>query len=150
MVIVTPAPNSGLTIEQIAAKDVPAGKSYQIVDEANIPLPDPAAVLQAKRATATIKRGPFLRAIKALGVVDAETAKTAASGAWPPAFDAFTAGLSDDDQIDAIATWADGDEIRRMNSILLQIQAFVNADPNLPDVTDEQLDAAFGIIEDHL
>jgi len=32
-----PAPNSGLTIEQIAAKDVPAGKEYQIVNASEIP-----------------------------------------------------------------------------------------------------------------
>jgi len=35
--IIVPAPECGLTIEQIAAKDVPAGKPYQIVDVADIP-----------------------------------------------------------------------------------------------------------------
>ena len=35
--IIIPAPDCGLTIEQIAAKDVPAGKSYKIVDVADIP-----------------------------------------------------------------------------------------------------------------
>jgi len=35
--IVIPAPDSNLTIEQIAAKDVPAGKSYIIVDVSEIP-----------------------------------------------------------------------------------------------------------------
>ena len=35
--IIVPSPNCGLTIEQIAAKDVPAGKPYQIVDVADIP-----------------------------------------------------------------------------------------------------------------
>lgn len=35
--IIIPAPDSGLTIEEIAAKDVPAGKPYQIVDVADIP-----------------------------------------------------------------------------------------------------------------
>jgi len=34
--IIIPA-NCGLTIEQIAAKDVPAGKPYSIVDVADIP-----------------------------------------------------------------------------------------------------------------
>ena len=34
--IIIPAPDCGLTIEQIAAKDVPAGKPYQIVDVADI------------------------------------------------------------------------------------------------------------------
>ncbi len=35
--VVIPAPECGLTIEQIAAKDVPAGKPYKIVDVADIP-----------------------------------------------------------------------------------------------------------------
>jgi len=35
--IIIPAPDCGLTIEQIAAKDVPAGKPYKIVDVADIP-----------------------------------------------------------------------------------------------------------------
>ena len=35
--IIVPAAECGLTIEQIAAKDVPAGKSYKIVDVADIP-----------------------------------------------------------------------------------------------------------------
>lgn len=35
--ILTPAPESSLTIEQIAAKDVPTGKKYKIVDESEIP-----------------------------------------------------------------------------------------------------------------
>jgi hypothetical protein len=35
--ILMPAPECGLTIEEIAAKDVPAGKPYKIVDVADIP-----------------------------------------------------------------------------------------------------------------
>lgn len=35
--IIIPAPNCGLTIEQIAVKDVPAGKPYKIVDVSEIP-----------------------------------------------------------------------------------------------------------------
>jgi hypothetical protein len=35
--IIVPAPECGLTIEEIAAKDVPAGKPYKIVDVADIP-----------------------------------------------------------------------------------------------------------------
>lgn len=35
--IIVPALNCGLTIEQIAAKDVPAGKPYQIVNVEDIP-----------------------------------------------------------------------------------------------------------------
>jgi hypothetical protein len=35
--IIVPSPNCGLTIEEIAAKDVPAGKPYEIVDAADIP-----------------------------------------------------------------------------------------------------------------
>ena len=35
--VIVPAPDCGLTIQQIAAKDVPAGTAYQIVDAADIP-----------------------------------------------------------------------------------------------------------------
>ena len=37
LAIIVPAAECGLTIEQIAAKDVPAGKPYQIVDVSDIP-----------------------------------------------------------------------------------------------------------------
>lgn len=35
--IIIPAPECGLTIEEIAKKDVPFGKPYKIVDVADIP-----------------------------------------------------------------------------------------------------------------
>jgi hypothetical protein len=35
--ILTPAPECGLTIEEIAAKDVPEGKPWKIVDGTDIP-----------------------------------------------------------------------------------------------------------------
>ena len=35
--ILMPAAECGLTIEQIAAKDVPAGKPYKIIDTADVP-----------------------------------------------------------------------------------------------------------------
>ena len=35
--IIVPAAECGLTIEQIAAKDVPAGKPFKIVDVSDIP-----------------------------------------------------------------------------------------------------------------
>jgi hypothetical protein len=35
--ILVPAPECGLTIEEIAAKDVPVGKPYKIIDIADVP-----------------------------------------------------------------------------------------------------------------
>lgn len=35
--IVVPAPECDLTIEEIAAKDVPAGKPFQIINAADLP-----------------------------------------------------------------------------------------------------------------
>lgn len=35
--ILIPAPDCGLTIEEIAAKDVPEGKPFKIVDAADVP-----------------------------------------------------------------------------------------------------------------
>lgn len=35
--VIVPAPECGLTIEEIAAKDVPAGKPFKIVEDSDIP-----------------------------------------------------------------------------------------------------------------
>lgn len=35
--VIVPSPDCGLTIEQIAAKDVPHGVPFKIVDKADIP-----------------------------------------------------------------------------------------------------------------
>jgi hypothetical protein len=35
--VIIPATNSGLTIEQIAAKDVPTGKPYKIINLSDVP-----------------------------------------------------------------------------------------------------------------
>ena len=35
--VIIPAPECGLSIEEIAAKDVPTGKPFKIVDVADIP-----------------------------------------------------------------------------------------------------------------
>lgn len=35
--ILVPAPDCGLTIKEIAAKDVPEGKPFKIVDAADVP-----------------------------------------------------------------------------------------------------------------
>ena len=35
--VIIPADECGLTVEEIAAKDVPSGKPYKIVDVADIP-----------------------------------------------------------------------------------------------------------------
>lgn len=37
VVVIIPMPDCGLTVEQIAAKDVPQGKPFKIVDVADIP-----------------------------------------------------------------------------------------------------------------
>jgi hypothetical protein len=35
--IIIPAPDCGLSIDDIAAKDVPAGKPFKIIDTADVP-----------------------------------------------------------------------------------------------------------------
>ena len=35
--ILTPAPECGLSLEEIAAKDIPAGKPYKIIDAVDVP-----------------------------------------------------------------------------------------------------------------
>lgn len=41
LVVVSPAPDCGLSIEEIAAKDVPEGVAFQIVDASTLPPPPP-------------------------------------------------------------------------------------------------------------
>ena len=35
--VIIPAPDCGLTIEEIAAKDVPSGKPFKIIDASEVP-----------------------------------------------------------------------------------------------------------------
>jgi len=35
--ILTPVPDCGLTLEEIIAKDIPAGKPYQVIDKSEVP-----------------------------------------------------------------------------------------------------------------
>ena len=35
--VIIPAPECGLTIEEIATKDVPEGKAFKIIDTADVP-----------------------------------------------------------------------------------------------------------------
>jgi len=35
--ILTPVPDCGLTLEDIIAKDIPAGKPYQVIDKSEVP-----------------------------------------------------------------------------------------------------------------
>ena len=35
--VLTPVPNCGLTLEEIIAKDVPAGKPHQVIDMSELP-----------------------------------------------------------------------------------------------------------------
>ena len=35
--VLTPVPNCGLTLEEIIAKDVPAGKPQQVIDKSALP-----------------------------------------------------------------------------------------------------------------
>ena len=39
--VITPAPNSDLTAEQVAAKDVPNGAAFEIVDDSILPWDKP-------------------------------------------------------------------------------------------------------------
>ena len=35
--VLTPVPDCGLTLEEIIAKDIPAGKPYQVIDKSEVP-----------------------------------------------------------------------------------------------------------------
>jgi len=101
-----------------------------------VEVPDPS--IEQLRANASMSRAKFLQACIAVGVIEPSVAEEAASGVWPSAFDGFLTGLSVEQRIEAKATWVDGQRVRRDSPILALIAAEQG-------VTDEQLDAMFGI-----
>lgn len=169
--ILIPTPNSGLTIEEIATKDVPPGKPFKIVDASDIPAdrsnraawtvdptelrPDtpgkgliknatrtPAQALEHRRATAELSHDEFLIRASDAGLITKATAEEASGGAWPLAFDDFVKSLTPNERIAAKAKWARSASVSRSDPLLDQV-----ARVTLPvkSERDAALDLLFGI-----
>jgi hypothetical protein len=57
--VVNPAPDCGLTIEQIALKDVPAGKPFKIINAADVPEDTTAWIVDDADLTDGVGTGGF-------------------------------------------------------------------------------------------
>ena len=66
--VIIPFLGSGLTIEQIAAKDVPSGAPYEIVDASEIPRDHGAALAQALAALKAARDAAIARGIEVDGL----------------------------------------------------------------------------------
>lgn len=103
------------------------------------------APLAELRAAAFMPVGDFCLTLYAAGILTADDAELAAGGGWPVAFDGAIAGLSEAQQLGARIKWRTVQNVFRMDPLLLAVAAFMNSHPDLPNLTEDQLDAMFGI-----
>ncbi|HHW34412.1 MAG TPA: hypothetical protein GXX24_09795 [Paracoccus solventivorans] len=121
LIIVTPAANSGLTVEQVAERDVPAGAEYEIVpadDLLQLVSPTPDEVLAANRAAMLCSRFQAKAALHLAGLLPS-----------------VEAAIAQADPVTRIA-WAEAVEYRRNSPTILALAAAL-------DLSDEQVDALF-------
>lgn len=97
-----------------------------------------AQQLTKRRAGAVMSRAQFLMAAVSLGLLDGETAVSAAAGTWPEAFTSALDGMDAESIIQARILWASVATIERKHPLLDRIIAAGIVD-------DKTVDALFGI-----
>lgn len=103
------------------------------------PPTDPVAELAALRAAASLSRADFIIAAVGAGIIAPADAGPAARGEVPASMQAVLSHLPEAMQVEAAVRWGASTIIERTNSVLAAIAAEMG-------VTDEQLDALFGIV----
>ena len=99
---------------------------------------DPAEVLAAARAAASMSRSDFLLAVIRAGILPASDAGPAARGEIPPSLVPVFAAMPAEVHLEAVVRWGAATVIARLDPILGLLAEALN-------VTPEQLDALFGI-----
>lgn len=99
---------------------------------------DPDEELATARSAASMSRPDFLLAAITAGIIQPSDAGPAARGEIPPSLTAVFAALPEDVQLEAVVRWGAATIIERTNPVLAALAAAMG-------VTDEQLDALFGI-----
>jgi hypothetical protein len=94
--------------------------------------------IEDRREGATLDRAAFLLGCVSADIITEAEAEEAADGSWPTSFNAFLAGMTAAQRIEAKAVWASRADIRRNSDLL----ALVAANKG---VTEEELDALFGL-----
>lgn len=102
------------------------------------PEPDPAVMLAARRATASLSKREFLHACVALDIMSPEDALAAARGDIPTTFAGVVSQMSASEQFAAALDWAAATQIDRLNPLIVAVAAAAG----IPDTT---VDAVFGI-----
>jgi len=134
--VITPVLASGLTIEEIAAKDVPSGLSWQIVDEDQAPADLPVAQ--------ELSREAFCVALINAGILTEAEATSAALGAWPAAFEPALDGKSLVEKLTAKNLWREVRTVPRDAPLFVDILAFYKSANGLTDAQAEAMaDAIF-------
>jgi len=95
--------------------------------------------VEEKRKQAVLSRETFLIGCVSASIITEAEAEEAADGSWPSSFNAFLAGMTATQRIEAKALWASRANVRRDSPLL----ALVAANKG---VTDAELDALFGIV----
>lgn len=102
------------------------------------PIETPEQLLAAARATASMTRSDFLLVAIRAGIIAPSDAGPAARGEIPPSLGPIFEDLPSDVQIEAVVRWGAATMIERMNPVLAVLAEAMA-------ITDEQLDALFGI-----
>ena len=98
----------------------------------------PTQTIDQIRASTSIDRAAFCNGLADAGVIKDDEAIAAARGDWPASFAGFLDYLTDKQRRDAQITWASCVTVERMHEFVLLLAWW-------KDMTDEQVDALFGI-----
>lgn len=114
--------------------------SFDIAQDLWIDTRDPEVELLNQRSTASMTRPDFVLAIMASKLIPMSNAEAgqAARGEIPAPFEAIIATLPPGQQLEAVVRWSGATVIERINPILSALALALG-------LTDEQLDALFGI-----
>ena len=136
--VVYPNPASGLTIEEVAAKDIPAGVSWEIAPDR--PSRDHdwqggqwVYVAPAPVVPAHVTRTQFCLAAKGYALLSPADAIDAAKGGWPAAFTAALSSMPGIDVDEAQIVWAAATEIHRAHPIMEAMRDYLQWTPGQMD-----------------
>jgi hypothetical protein len=137
--VIVPAPEwlaqEGNTLEALAEKDVPPGATWQIVDAADVPQPEPPP----PQPVTDVAFWQFMMAARRLGFVSmAEASAAVKQREMPASFAAAIAGLSEENQAEVRIKWAGITRMVRTDPLFaLIVEAGI--------ATDEQIDGVFAV-----
>lgn len=109
-----------------------------------LPMPPKPTKLDT-RLTAFASRTAVCEGLFRAGIIDKDQALQGMAGQWPTIFDVLLEDMPDHQQFDVQLYWRQNDVFSRMDSLLLQMIAAMNAAPDLPDLSPGQLDVIFGV-----